>query len=112
MKNQPTGVIADRNTNQLTVTWKDGHTSVYSFSLLRFACPCAECRGGHDKMGGDPPPEVFSMPAEDTQRTHLVNIEGVGTYAVSPHWEDGHSAGIYNWNYLRALCPCSKCRNT
>ena len=21
-------------------------------------------------------------------------------------WEDGHDYGIYNWHYLRALCPC------
>jgi DUF971 family protein len=106
----PTGITANRQSNELTITWKDGHTSIYSFSLLRFACPCAECRGGHDKMGAEPPLEVFSLPVEDSPRTRLVNIEGVGTYAVSPTWEDGHSAGIYSWNYLRALCPCSDCR--
>jgi len=25
-------------------------------------------------------------------------------------WEDGHDYGIYNWHYLRALCPCNECR--
>ena len=109
-KPTPTGINADRSAGTVTIGWSDGEEFVYSFALLRNACPCAECRGGHDKMGGDPPQEVFSLPLEDSQRTHLVNIEGVGTYAVSPHWDDGHSAGIYNWSYLRALCPCNECR--
>ena len=111
MSAHPTSITADRTSGELNITWKDGHSSIYSFSLLRFTCPCAECRGGHDNMGGDPPPEVFDMPLEDSQRTHLVSIEGIGSYAVSPRWEDGHSAGIYNWNYLRALCPCDECRS-
>jgi DUF971 family protein len=25
-------------------------------------------------------------------------------------WEDGHDYGIYNWHYLRALCPCEEDR--
>ena len=25
-------------------------------------------------------------------------------------WEDGHDYGIYNWYYLRKLCPCAECR--
>ena len=25
-------------------------------------------------------------------------------------WEDGHDYGIFNWHYLRALCPCAECR--
>ena len=42
--------------------------------------------------------------------TRLVNIEAVGTYGLTPQWEDGHHYGIYNWNYLRKLCPCPDCR--
>jgi len=107
---RPTGITANRNSRELTITWSDGHTSVYPFSLLRFACPCAECRGGHDNMSSDPDPAVFSMPDEDTLRSRLRNIEAVGTYAITLDWEDGHHFGIYNWKYLRQLCPCPSCR--
>jgi DUF971 family protein len=107
----PTGITANRQTAVMTVNWNDDHTSVYSFSLLRYGCPCAECRGGHDKMGNTPPLEVFFMPAEDSAKIRLRQVEAVGTYGITIEWEDGHHFGIYNWEYLRALCPCDDCRS-
>lgn len=107
---RPLNVTADRSARTLTITWSDSHVSVYPFSLLRHACPCAECRGGHENMGTMPDPKVFYMEDEDTPATRMVNIEGVGSYALTIEWEDGHSFGIYPWNYLRALCPCAECR--
>lgn len=111
MRNRPVDITANRSANELTITWSDGHISTYSFSLLRHACPCAECRGGHDKMRAAPDPDVFLLPNEDTSATHLQQIEAVGSYAISIQWEDGHRYGIYNWDYLRALCPCPICRS-
>jgi DUF971 family protein len=111
MSLKPTAITANRNLGDLTITWGDGHTSIYPFSLLRFACPCAECRGGHDKMSSTPDPEVFSLPLEDSPATHMQSIEAVGSYALTITWEDGHHFGIYNWGYLRALCPCPLCRS-
>jgi DUF971 family protein len=106
---RPTGITADRTTSILTIAWSDGHTSHYPFSLLRNACPCASCRGGHENMRSTPDPFVFDLPVEDSPRTHLVNLEAVGSYAITIAWEDGHHYGIYNWSYLRALCPCPQC---
>lgn len=110
MRHKPTDITANRRLSELTITWDDGHKSTYSFSLLRHACPCAECRGGHDKMSTDPDPSVFLMAEEDSTATHLQQIEAVGSYAITIQWEDGHHYGIYNWDYLRALCPCQICR--
>jgi len=108
--NKPTGVTADRDSKTLTIGWEDGHTSVIPFSLLRHACPCVECRGGHSQMKSKPDPYVFSLPIEDSPRTRLRNVEAVGTYAITIEWEDGHHFGIYNWGLLRSLCPCPECR--
>jgi DUF971 family protein len=107
---RPKAITADRKSRTLSVTWSDGHESVYSFTLLRYACPCAECKGGHENMGTAPEPEVYEMPEEDTPATRLTNIEAVGSYALTPQWEDGHSFGIYTWSYLRSICPCAECR--
>jgi DUF971 family protein len=107
---RPTGITANRQTREFTIQWSDGHTSVYPFTLLRNACPCAECRGGHERMRSTPGPEVFALPDLDTPATRLKNAEPVGSYAVTLEWEDGHHFGIYNWNYLRMLCPCPDCR--
>ena len=107
---KPIGVTADRKSRVLTVEWDDAHISTYPFSLLRYACPCAECRGGHDKMSSTPDPQVFYLPDEYTPATNMLSIEAAGAYALIIYWEDGHSFGIYDWKYLRALCPCAECR--
>lgn len=107
---RPTGITANKIVSLLEVKWSDGHTSLYPFALLRHACPCAECRGGHDHMGAEPDPAVFSLPLEESPATHLTRLELVGAYALTIEWEDGHHFGIYNWHYLRALCPCPICQ--
>ncbi len=106
----PTDIKASRKERTVTVTWSDGHVSIYPFGLLRAACPCATCRGGHEYMSPEPDPEVFDLDLPETPETHLQGLEAVGAYAVTPTWEDGHHYGIYNWHYLRALCPCAECR--
>lgn len=107
---RPTGITADRNQLLLTIIWNDGHQSIYPFGLVRSACPCAECRGGHDKMGAVPDQAVFEKFSSDSVSAQMRNLEAVGSYAITIEWEDGHHAGIYTWQYLRALCPCSECR--
>jgi DUF971 family protein len=106
----PVGITANRSSRILLIKWKDGHISEYPYYLLRFACPCVECCGGHDQMSDKPPIDVFDRQPEESQRTKLEELEPVGTYALGFQWADGHSAGIYNWNYLRLLCPCSACK--
>ena len=110
MKEKPTGITADKGARAFTITWADGHTSVYPFGLLRAACPCAACRGGHAHMGAEPDPRVFGLEPPEAPENRLVNVVAVGSYALSITWEDGHDYGIYNWHYLRALCPCVECR--
>lgn len=107
---RPISITAVREKKQLSVLWEDGHASQYSFSLLRAGCPCAECRGGHDRMGDTPDPDVFSAQLPDGPATRLKTLLPVGAYGITPVWEDGHDAGIYRWEYLRALCPCGSCR--
>lgn len=33
----------------------------------------------------------------------LVKLNTVGGYAINPVWGDGHSTGIYSFEYLRRL---------
>jgi len=106
----PTSITANRNEAILTIIWNEGHTSAYPFGLVRAACPCASCRGGHEYMSAEPDPEVFGNRLADSPQTRLVKIEAAGSYGIVIEWEDGHHFGIYNWHYLRALCPCAQCR--
>jgi DUF971 family protein len=102
---KPTSITANREKKELTVVWDDGRICLYSFSVLRAGCPCAECRGGHDNMSDTPDPSVFTANLPDSPATRLKTIVPIGSYAITPVWEDGHDAGIYRWDYLRALCP-------
>jgi len=108
---KPKSITADKQRSLLTIVWEDGHKSEYSFSLLRHACPCAECAGGHENMRRDPDPVVFFLPdMADSPRAQINLIEPVGNYGFNIIWEDGHRYGIYNWEYLRKLCPCEACQ--
>ncbi len=95
------------------IDWKDGHQSSYSFILLRDACPCAMCDDERSKTGrrpGDPPklaPGALPMfkPAAKPK-----SAEPVGKYAIKFSWNDGHELGIYSWQFLRDVCPCTECK--
>ena len=106
----PVSITANRTIHELTIVWGDDHVSHYPFGLLRLACPCASCRGGHENMSAEPDPDwLRHTDFRDELANRMVNLQAVGSYAISFVWEDGHSAGIYNWHYLRALCPCGIC---
>ena len=96
---RPTGVTADRQKRQLTVTWDDGQASHYPFAGLRAICPCVECRGGHEHMGG--PPDVDLLHTAVNDALNLEFVQAVGSYALQFSWSDGHATGIYTWDYLR-----------
>ena len=85
------------------VTWNDGHFSSYPSWYLRENCPCANCV---DEFSG-----VRRIP-EGSIAAGLgrVAVDPVGNYALHFEWSDGHSTGIYTFDYLRKLCPCPQCR--
>jgi DUF971 family protein len=107
----PNSIQANKKISELYILWNDGHESHYPFWLLRAACPCASCRGGHENMQTEPDSGVFDNKLPESSATRIKLIEPVGSYALTITWEDGHHFGIFNWHYLRALCPCEICRN-
>lgn len=101
---KPKHITLDRKHQRLVIQWADGATSDYALSVLREACPCADCRGGHANMGK--PPDIDSLlviPLMRTKSYEVAKIEPVGHYALKLTWTDGHEAGIYTWPYLQEL---------
>lgn len=80
------------------ITWNDGHEGEYDEEYLRGYCPCALCQGHEGQRRFVPAPGAM-----------LQGIRAVGNYAVEFRWHDGHSTGIYTYEYLRSLCPCAGC---
>ena len=88
--------------NQLRIFWRDSHESVYPFPYLRRKCQCAACI---DEWTG----ELRLLPEKISEEVHPLNTHPVGNYGIRFQWSDGHSTGIYAFDYLRLLCPCSVC---
>lgn len=85
---------------QLRLTWSDGHSADFEYDYLRGYCPCAACQGhGPGETVYQPPPKPVTAGT----------IEPVGNYAIAIAWSDNHSSGIYHFDFLRRICPCSEC---
>ena len=106
---KPANITIDRTRRVLVIDWNDGHHSEYDLAMLREACPCAECRGGHANMGTVPDPNSLIIPLAPAKSHTVRDARLVGHYALQIEWEDGHVFGIYTWDYLRALCTCAEC---
>ena len=93
-------------TEQLSVSWDDGHAGLVSLKTLRDECPCAGCKGETVLLRTYTPSPQVELPG----RYRLVSAQQVGSYALGARWGDGHSSGIYTWEHLRALCECETCQ--
>lgn len=79
-----------------------GQNGIKSISVkyLRDECPCAGCKGEtillrtyRPAQKGPETPEMYKIAA----------IEPIGNYALQISYKDGHTTGIYSWEYLKTL---------
>lgn len=96
----------------MDIDWKDGHKSSWTFRWLRDACPCATCHEEREKDGREPgvakagPATLLPM-YQDPPRP--LTVTPTGRYAIAFGWNDGHTSGIYSWEFLRRHCTCGEC---
>ena len=95
MKLVNSAVIGD----ELALSFEDGTELYLALPMLRRACPCAVCQGEPDALGRVVKPKVEYGP----KAFELLRYEVVGGYAIQPAWGDGHSTGIYSFDYLQRL---------
>lgn len=80
--------------DKATLTIAFGPEVIYRFSaeFLRVRSPSAEVRGhsaaDRKTVGGK-------------RNVRMTGIEPVGNYAVKINFDDGHSTGIYSWDFFR-----------
>ncbi len=99
----------------LTIAWADGTTSYYSILYLRKMSPSAEARELREQIKKNPltvlPSSAFGQGAPSggagagPRALTAVSAELVGNYALRITFSDGHSTGIYSWDYLREIDP-------
>ena len=85
--------VQDHGTN-LAISFDSGENFNLSAEYLRVESPSAEVKGhgpGQEQL-------VYGK-----RRIAISKVEPVGSYAVRLIFSDGHSTGLYTWNYLAKL---------
>ena len=90
----PTRVVVHQGSRVLEIEFSDGKLSRLPFEFLRVYSPSAEVRG-HG-------PGEENLQAGKA-KVGITSVESVGHYAIQPTFTDGHSTGIYAWDYLYYL---------
>lgn len=85
---------------ELAIKWSDGREDFIPLGKLRRCCPCAGCKGETDILGN-----VYKNPEQELTAAafQLVRMASVGGYAVRPVWADGHTTGIFSFEYLKQV---------
>lgn len=87
----PTEIKLHQKSRLMELAFPDGQRFQISYELLRVYSPSAEVRGH------GPGQEVLQVGKRTVEVTAL---EPSGSYAVQPTFSDGHSTGIFSWDYL------------
>ena len=90
----PTEIKLHQKSRVLEVSFSDGSRFELPYEFLRVYSPSAEVRGH------GPGQEILQIGKKDVD---ILSLEPVGSYAVQPHFSDGHGTGIYSWDYLYEL---------
>ena len=90
----PTAITLHRQSRQLELAFDDGQQFRLPFELLRVYSPSAEVRGHGAGQ------EVLQVGKRDVD---ILELQPVGQYAIRPVFSDGHSSGLYSWDYLYSL---------
>ena len=90
----PIEIKLHQKSRVLEVSFSDGSRFELPYEFLRVYSPSAEVRGH------GPGQEVLQVGKKDVD---ILSLEPVGSYAVQPHFSDGHGTGIYSWDYLYDL---------
>jgi len=90
----PTNIVLHQKSRVLEIAFSDGSSFRLPYEFLRVYSPSAEVRGH------GPGQEVLQAGKRSVE---IRSLEPVGSYAVQPTFSDGHSTGIYSWEYLYEL---------
>lgn len=90
----PTEIKLHQKSRVMEIVFSDGRGFRLPYEFLRVYSPSAEVRGH------GPGQEVLQTGKRDVE---IRSLEPVGSYAVQPVFSDGHSTGIYSWDYLYEL---------
>ena len=90
----PTNITLHSASRVFEIEFDDGRSFKLPFEFMRVHSPSAEVRGHGPGQG--------TLQAGKRDVT-ITEVQPIGHYAVQPLFSDGHSSGIYSWEYLYEL---------
>ena len=90
----PTEIRLAKDRRRLTVAFDDGAAFEMPSEFLRVLSPSAEVRGHTPDQ---------RQTVSGKINVAITAVEPVGNYAVRLVFDDGHSSGIYMWDYLHQI---------
>ena len=88
---KPTEINLHQKSRILELKFDDGSHFELSYEFLRVHSPSAEVQGHGPGQG------VLQLAKEGVM---ITRVDPVGSYAIQPHFDDGHDTGIYSWDTL------------
>ena len=83
----------------LAIIWPDGEEDYLDAPYLRKHSPSAEQKGESDLFGNI----SGGTSSGDYSNVGINGFDYVGNYAIRIQFTDGHSTGIYSWEYLSEI---------
>ncbi len=90
----PTNLTLHSSSRVLEVEYDDGRNFRLPFEFMRVYSPSAEVRGHSAEQ---------AKLQVGKRAVTITELQPIGHYAVQPVFSDGHSSGIYSWDYLYEL---------
>jgi DUF971 family protein len=109
-RKKPASVKVQVTTGEgVEIAWSDGHTSHYDFPYLRDQCPCATCNDERSKKEQQAKLGQSAVLPMYKPKAKAKAAKAVGNYAIQIDFSDGHTTGIFSFDYLRTICRCEEC---
>jgi DUF971 family protein len=90
----PTDITLHSASRVLEIEFDDGQVFRLPFEFLRVYSPSAEVRGHGSGQ------ETLQLGKRDVT---ITDVQPIGHYAIQPRFSDGHTSGIYSWDYLHEI---------
>tara|TARA_B100000963_G_C22595541_1_gene657663 strand:+ start:329 stop:634 length:306 start_codon:yes stop_codon:yes gene_type:complete len=92
----PRSVTLNKNKRSIQIEYDNDKFLLLTSSYLRACSPSAENKNQLRKKNSQDNKQKFKS-------ILITKIESVGNYAIRIIFNDGHSTGIYSWDYLMTI---------
>jgi DUF971 family protein len=92
----PKSVTLNKNKKSIQLEYPNNTFLLLTSSYLRACSPSAENKDKLRRLNVNKRKEVFNS-------VMINKIEAVGNYAIRIIFDDGHSTGIFSWEYIHMI---------